>query len=35
MSPTRRVSELLMAGLPPDLLAADSVQKYINSELDP
>jgi hypothetical protein len=35
MSPTRRVSELLMAGLPPDLLSADSVLKYINSELDP
>jgi hypothetical protein len=35
MSPARRVSELLMAGLPPDLLTAESISHYITSELEP
>lgn len=35
MPPARRVSELLMAGLPPDLLTAESISNYITSELEP
>lgn len=35
MSPARRVSELLMAGLPPELLTAGSILHYITRELAP
>jgi hypothetical protein len=34
MQPTKRLSEILMAGLPPDLLSAESIERYIAAEVD-